>query len=425
MRALLALVLCGCARVWGFEEPTREPPAPQKEPCFAPDTIERAACEGGGRSRICGADGWSSWSACATPGFRPLPPAPIAGRIDHSAVWTGDEFIVWGGRTAEDALNDGAAYDPVKNTWRVLATAPLGPRIDHAAVWTGKEMVVWGGRSGVGVTAAYLADGATYDPRTNTWRPLPGSPMSARAEQAAVWSTTTQEVLFWGGIYEFDFFGSEGAAFDPAARKWTYLSNTEAKPRAARASLWDGTRMVVVGGECGAFPKVDCRDVWTYDPAADLWEKRSSIPTTYTAERSPSIAVGVNKLTLFGGEKGTTKVGNGVTYHAGDDTFDLVDAPTTELGPKPARLFATAFWAESKLWIYGGFTDDTFDDHGAVWDPTARKWSAMPSPALGPRMAATATSSHDDTFVFGGRREGEPPAYFVHLADGAILRHAD
>lgn len=171
-----------------------------------------------------------------------------------------------------------------------------------------------------------------------------------------------------------------------------------------------------------------CRNhVWAYDSSTDLWEKRSSIPPSYIAERSFSIGLGGPKhglISLFGGEKGTTKVANGITYDAASNTFAPIDPPTSELGPKPARQFATSFWADDKLWVYGGFLEGgTFDDHGAVWDPAARTWSVMPAVALGARMAASATTSHDDTFVFGGRREGEPPMYFVHLAGGAVLRH--
>ena len=107
MRAcILALMTLGCTRVWGFEEPVLADagPAPVvREPCFENDKVEVKACEDGDSSRVCTPDGWSSWTACAKAGFRDLPPAPIAGRIWHSAVWTGDELIIWGGRGPNEA----------------------------------------------------------------------------------------------------------------------------------------------------------------------------------------------------------------------------------------------------------------------------------------------------------------------------------
>jgi hypothetical protein len=74
--------------------------------------------------------------------------SPLRGRIYHSAVWTYDGMIVWGGGSEDIFYNDGGIYDPRENRWRALSKedAPSG-RWGHAAVWTGKEMIIWGGRS--------------------------------------------------------------------------------------------------------------------------------------------------------------------------------------------------------------------------------------------------------------------------------------
>lgn len=418
---LLATCTLGCARVWGFEEPTLDagtPAAVVREPCFEVEKIEIEDCEGGKRSRICNADGWSTFSACAAPGWRDLPDAPIAGRIWHSAIWTGEELIVWGGQGLGRPLDDGAAYDPVKNSWRVLAPAPLGPRIHHAAVWTGKQMVIWGGRSDSTATTTYFADGAAYDPHTNTWERLPGSPMTNRARTAAVWSTTTREVLFWGGMYEFDFVADDGAAFDPESRRWTLLPATTAKPRAATASFWSGGRLVVVAGECSRSTKGSCNDAWSYMPSVNDWMELGVAPATFTATANYASASRASVMALFGGEKLGARLGNGVLFYAAQEKWVEIPKPATELGPVPERSFATAWWAEGKLSIYGGFITGGFDDHLATYD--LKTWTAMPSPGLGPRMSASATSSHDDVFVFGGRRDDGTE--FAHLANGRIYR---
>jgi hypothetical protein len=92
---------------------------------------------------------------------------PLA-RIEHTAVWTGGEMIVWGG--VDDAinyLNTGGKYDPATDSWTATSTtnAPT-PRIAHTAVWAGSEMIVWGGFDGT------LANtGARYNPATNSWIP--------------------------------------------------------------------------------------------------------------------------------------------------------------------------------------------------------------------------------------------------------------
>jgi hypothetical protein len=49
-------------------------------------------------------------------------------------------------------------YDPVADRWQAVAAGPLSGRVSHTAVWTGQEMLVWGGTAG----DAGLADGASY-----------------------------------------------------------------------------------------------------------------------------------------------------------------------------------------------------------------------------------------------------------------------
>jgi hypothetical protein len=75
--------------------------------------------------------------------------APDA-RFDHTAVWTGDEMIVWGGDdqrfTYGTEKNTGGRYDPVVDAWRSVTTiaAPYAREL-HTAIWTGDAMIVWGG----------------------------------------------------------------------------------------------------------------------------------------------------------------------------------------------------------------------------------------------------------------------------------------
>jgi len=72
------------------------------------------------------------------------------GRSSHTAVWNGSEMIVWGGHGDFDSLgyyfNTGGRYDPGTDSWTATSTvnAPEG-RYSHTAVWTGNEMIVWGG----------------------------------------------------------------------------------------------------------------------------------------------------------------------------------------------------------------------------------------------------------------------------------------
>jgi N-acetylneuraminic acid mutarotase len=124
-------------------------------------------------------------------------------------VWTGREFIVWGGlgctrtRTGEPrSCGDGARYDPARDAWTPLSgvNAPT-PRSGHSAVWTGQVMLVWGGgaETCANGTSGACQDGAAYDPVADTWTPLrvQGAPF-ARSSHAAVW--TGARMFVWGGV---------------------------------------------------------------------------------------------------------------------------------------------------------------------------------------------------------------------------------
>src|SRR5687768_1317638 len=66
-------------------------------------------------------------------GWQAIADGPLSGRTDAAALWTGSEVLVFGGdadgycppelacdrkRDHTTALRDGAAYDPVADTWR-------------------------------------------------------------------------------------------------------------------------------------------------------------------------------------------------------------------------------------------------------------------------------------------------------------------
>ena len=57
-------------------------------------------------------------------------------------------MIVWGGDNGiSDCLNTGGKYSPSTDSWAATSTtnAP-DARVAYTAVWTGSEMIVWGGR---------------------------------------------------------------------------------------------------------------------------------------------------------------------------------------------------------------------------------------------------------------------------------------
>jgi N-acetylneuraminic acid mutarotase len=184
-----------------------------------------------------------------------LPGAPISTRENPTIVWTGHELIVWGGLTANQNGRpdryEGAVYDPGINSWHALPSSGLPssglPPIElAAAAWTGHEMIVFGsaaaGGSGPDV-------GAAYDPTTNHWRPIATTPLTRREQMSSTW--TGHELIVWGGI---SFSGvrhtlADGAAYDPTSNTWRALAKSPLGSRwgAGMTTTADGL-VIVVGG---------------------------------------------------------------------------------------------------------------------------------------------------------------------------------
>jgi hypothetical protein len=104
-----------------------------------------------------------------------------------TATWPKEPFDRWIERARAElrpATPTGATYslpktatgDPcLDDTWTPIASGPPAARVNHTAVWTGTEMIVWGGYDGTGG----LASGRRYDPATDSW--IPTSANSAPA----------------------------------------------------------------------------------------------------------------------------------------------------------------------------------------------------------------------------------------------------
>lgn len=279
--------------------------------------------------------------------WQPLPtfnaPAP---RTEHAAVWTGQEMVVWGGFANGAFLNSGARFNPTTRTWTPLPTtgAPTG-RHGHVMVWTGSRVLVWGGRSASGL----LNDGALYDPATDVWSPLGvASPPAARYRAGAVW--TGLSLLVWGGIGETGELGdgarlSFDGAGNPAA--WTPLSSTGApSPRAGHAAVWTGQHLLVWGGFGNS---AYLGDGARYDPVSDTWLPLATLDAPAPRRFHNALWTG-RELLILGGE---TVAGVTATAHAYAPAQDAWRA-LSQAGSPPARAEATAVWTGTEALVFGG-----------------------------------------------------------------------
>ena len=220
-------------------------------------------------------------------------------------VWTGSELILWGGPDHSSRPHRrGAVYEPATGSWRRTSPAPIGGRWSHAVVWTGSEMVMWGG----GDARTDLSNGAAYDPVTDSWRKLPPAPISARVWMPIAW--TGAEVVVWGGS-SYSSNRADGAAYDPATNTWRKLPAAPIKGRHYHSVTWTGEELVVFGGynyhrsfSNGA----------AYDPVRNRWRKLPRAPIKPRFQHSV-IWTG-NEMIVFGGtwDFGHIALGDGAIY---------------------------------------------------------------------------------------------------------------
>lgn len=196
-----------------------------------------------------------------------------------SAVWTGTEFIVWGGFGNSGPLNTGGRYDRASDTWTPTSTGANVPtgRYDHSAVWTGSRMIVWGGTHTVGAES-YLDTGGRYDPVNDEWTPTSsaGGHPTGRGLHHAVW--TGAEMIIWGGTSGWPPNADVGGRYDPALDSWVPTASVPL-PRAVQSAVWTGAEMIVWGGVDGGAP---LNSGGRYDAAIDGWTP------TWQAEQGPS-----------------------------------------------------------------------------------------------------------------------------------------
>jgi N-acetylneuraminic acid mutarotase len=195
-------------------------------------------------------------------------------RAGHSAVWTGQYMVVWGG----NFNRDGGRYDPVNDRWLPMSYGPQG-RTGHSAVWTGTEMIVWGGSSyfvdpgcGGGICYREIDTGGRYDPVSDTWIATSTSNApTPRQGHRAVW--TGSSMLVWGGSRSQGTLYT-GGRYDPATDSWLPTAIDGApQSREFFTAVWTGNFMVVWGGVSSDYPysPFPLNTGGRYDPLTDSW----------------------------------------------------------------------------------------------------------------------------------------------------------
>lgn len=327
--------------------------------------------------------------------------APSA-RFSHTAVWTGDSWIVWGGDLGGGVLSGGGAvYHPAADTWDAVASlnSPQG-RDQHTAVWTGQQMIVWGGFS----AGLYLSAGGLYNPATPEWTATQttGVP-TGRIGHVAVW--TGSKMLIWGGRNSNGLL-NDGALYDPVANQWTAL--TASNPPEARqnaAYVWAGDRLIVWGGTGVGGPLNTGAQLTFSGGVPTAW-------TALTASSAPSARVSHSmiwtgqKAIIWGGSNGGNFLGDGGAYDPIANTWQSLPGSQAPA----ARAEHAAIWNGGEMIIFGGDSAAGALATGAAYDPVANRWRTLTNGG-GPlaRIAPTGVWTGSEFLVFGGHNSAQQP----------------
>ncbi|ANM30623.1 hypothetical protein ABI59_15150 [Acidobacteria bacterium Mor1] len=412
----------------------------------------------------------SQENTCTDDTWRRLSPAPTP-RHDATAIWTGSEMIVYGGRDLTDLVEFGGRYDPATDTWYPMTgvNAP-GPRANHSAVWTGTEMIVFGGTGSGEFGGPTRYTGGRYNPATDTWVPtsteFDNSGYRRREGHSAVWTGT--EMLVWAGGTleeiahgEFNFlYHRDGWRYDPASDTWAEIPDTTViNGRAGHTAIWTGSEMIVWGGhlaesnppEGGIFDPVSGSwtampvgpagryhhaAVWTgdrmivwggwdgsatfgdggiFDPAANSW----SFPTTVNApgfRRQHSAVWTGNEMIVWAGIEATLGyVSDGSRYDPVSDSWTAI----ASLGAPSRRTQHTAVWTGDEMVVWGGYSGEAQEEvaNGGRYDPALDLWLPMEAGLPLSRTRQTAVWTGAEMIAWGGR--DDPDLWRLDLATGS------
>jgi hypothetical protein len=204
-------------------------------------------------------DGFGTWEMIAE--------APILPRPHAVSVWTGTEAVFWAGSSLSRgfAYTDGAAYDPIADTWHTIPVPGWG----HP------------GLSGVYLDGELYAlakgGGSRFDPTNGTWADLP------LVEGMFLASAVATDEAVWGmGPASLNTEGQTDVAiarFDPQADDWVYGPVFEGTPATGslfqngsfidQPALWTGSEIVLWNPEGGGAAFNPSTETWQQIPAPD------------------------------------------------------------------------------------------------------------------------------------------------------------
>ncbi len=313
-------------------------------------------------------------------------------------------MIVWGGtNTGTYYTADGARYNPTTDTWTAMSdvNAPGGV-INGTAVWTGTEMIVWGGE---GPPGTQLNTGGRYNPSTDTWTPTSttGAVPTGRIYHSAVWTGT--EMIVWGGS-PLTGITNTGGRYNPSTDSWTATSTGTNVPvaRYDQSAVWTGTYMVVWGGINGSGAAINTGG--RYNPSTNTWLGTSVGTGVPTARVFHTAIWSGSAMIVWGGAANSGFTGETNTGSRYNPTTDTWAVTSTGANLPAVRAGHVAVWTGTEMIVWGGHNTSHFDflNSGGRYNPGSDTWTQTPVSGATPvgRAEFTGVWSGTELIVWGG-----------------------
>ena len=325
----------------------------------------------------------------------------LSARFGHSAIWTGNAWIIWGGTLGAGVYSrSGALYRPESDQWQTVSSldAPAA-RFGHTAVWSGESMIIWGGFG----AAAYTNDGGRFKVANSSWSDVSvtGAP-AGREGHIAVW--TGSQMLVWGGD-NFSGLLGDGALYDPALDKWTALTlPNQPEARASATAVWTGDRLIIWGG-LGGNGSLNSGAQLIFDTAGSpLQWKTVSLTDAPTARSGHTAVWSGSRMIIWGGESNGAVFADGALYDPVSDSWQ----PVSTTGAPDGRREHNAVWTGTEMIVLNGMNASGALSSGGAYSQLSDEWRQFTNGGNPPaRQGAVVGWTGLDLLVFGGQNDSD------------------
>ncbi|MCK4330521.1 T9SS type A sorting domain-containing protein [candidate division WOR-3 bacterium] len=240
-------------------------------------------------------------------------------------------------------------------TWEEKSSMPTSRRAP-AGVEAGGKIYVIGGCGGP-------RSNEEYNPVTNSWATRASLPGPRRRGMGAVAGEVNEKVYFFGGHQgpapgQTVNFNDE---YNPAANSWTTKASMPTATEGAAVGVVDG-KIYVIGGYSGTS---FLNTVQEYDQGTDSWTTKAPMPT---AGAFITGAVVDGKIYVIGGY-------NGSCLNTVQEYDPEADSWTTKAPMQTARYWLAADVIDGKIYVVGGYDGSSYLTTNEVYDPATDSWT--------------------------------------------------